>query len=118
MAEAFAKKIGLQASSAGIIPSDKINPMVIEVMKEKNIDISCNTPKMLTEEMIKTATIIVTMGCSVEKICPRPILTKIQKKLIDWEIEDPKGKPLEKLRLIRDTIEKKVIKLSENKQTL
>lgn len=111
MAEAFAIKNGFQSASAGIIPSNKINSIVIEVMKEKNIDISNNTPKMLTEEMIENATIVVTMGCSVEKICPRPMLTKMQKKVIDWEIEDPKGKSIEKIRLIRNKIENKVLEL-------
>lgn len=111
MAEAFAKKNGFQASSAGTNPSDKISPIVTEAMKEKNIDISFNVPKMLTEEMIEKASIVVTMGCSVEKICPKPLLTKMQKKLIDWEIKDTKGKSIEKVRLIRNKIENKILEL-------
>lgn len=111
MAEAFAKKNGYKASSAGTNPSDKISPIVTEVMKEKNIDISFNVPKMLTEELIENASIIVTMGCSVEKMCPKPMLAKMQKKLIEWEIEDPKGKPIEKVRLIQNKIENKILEL-------
>ena len=77
-------------------------------MKEKGIDISSSTPKLLTTEMINKATLVVTMGCSVEEVCPRPMLAKMQKKLVDWKIEDPKGKTVEEVRKIRDEIERKV----------
>ncbi len=112
MAEAFARKIGMSASSAGTRPSAKVNPIVVEMMKEKGIDLSVNKPKMLTNDMINRASVVVTMGCSVEEVCPRPMLAKMQKKLVDWHIDDPKGQPIEKVRQIRDEIEKKVRRLA------
>ena len=111
MAEAFAKLHGLNAASAGTIPGQSVNPAVVQVMKEKGIDISSNTPKLLTPEMIDKATLIVTMGCSVEDVCPRPMLAKMQKKLVDWDLEDPKGKTVEEVRKIRDEVERKVASL-------
>jgi arsenate reductase len=111
MAEAFAKKRGLKASSAGTVPSTTVNPTVVQVMKEKGVDISSKVPKLLTTEMINEATLVVTMGCSVEEVCPRPMLAKMQKKLVDWKIEDPKGKTVEQTRRIRDEIERKIADL-------
>ncbi len=111
IAEAFAKRRGLKASSAGTVPSSSVNPVVVQAMKEKAIDISSNKPKMLTNEMINDASLVVTMGCSVEEVCPRPMLAKMQKKLVDWDIEDPKGKTIEDIRKIRDEIERKVARL-------
>jgi ACR3 family arsenite transporter len=113
MAEAFAKKYGLSASSAGTIPAKTVNPVVVQLMQEKGIDIASNKPKMLTNEMIEKASLVVTMGCSVEAACPRPMLAEMQKKLVDWSLEDPKGKPVEEIRGIRDEIERLVVELSE-----
>jgi len=110
MAEAFANHYGkgkLVASSAGTLPSEKINPLVVEAMKEKGIDISENKPKLIDRKMIEEADIAIMMGCSVEEVCPAPLL----KKSINWNLEDPKGKKLEKVRQIRDEIEKRVLKL-------
>lgn len=112
MAEAFARRLGLKASSAGTVPSTKINPVVVQAMKEKDIDLVSNKPRMLTSEMIKEASIVVTMGCSVEEACPRPMLAQMQKKLVDWNLEDPKGKPIEEVRRIRDEIEARVAELA------
>jgi arsenate reductase (thioredoxin) len=111
MAQAFAQKYGLKSSSAGTVPSGKVNPEVVEVMKEKWIDISKNVPKILTSEMISRASLVITMGCSVAEVCPKPMLAKMQKKLVDWNLEDPKGKPLQEVRAIRDEIERRVRKL-------
>lgn len=113
MAEAFGRKYGLEASSAGTVPSQKVNPIVVEAMKEKGIDLSNNSPKMLTNNMIDRASLVVTMGCSVEEVCPRPMLAKMQKKLMDWDLQDPKGKSIEQVRVIRDEIEARVKRLSE-----
>ena len=110
MAEAFANHYGkgkLIASSAGVMLADRVNPVVVEAMKEKGIDISMKKPKLLTMEMAEEANLIITMGCSVEKFCPAPLL----KNVIDWGLEDPKGKPIEKVQEIRDEIEGRVIKL-------
>jgi arsenate reductase len=111
IAEAFARRRGLKADSAGTQPSTSVNPVVVQAMKEKGIDISSNKPKMLTNEMITQASLVVTMGCSVEEVCPRPMLAKMQKKLVDWDIEDPKGKTIDEIRKIRDEIERKVARL-------
>jgi arsenate reductase (thioredoxin) len=108
IAEAFAKSRGLKALSAGTMPAQSVNPIVVQAMKEKGIDISSNKPKMLTNEMITQASLVVTMGCSVEEVCPRPMLANMQKKLVDWDIEDPKGKTIEEVQKIRDEIERKV----------
>ncbi len=114
MAEAFALKRGLPASSAGTLPSDGVNPVVLEAMKERGIDISSNVPKMLTKKMIDEARLVITMGCSVAEACPRPMLAKLQKKLVDWDLEDPKGKSIHEVRRIRDEVERKVIELADS----
>jgi protein-tyrosine-phosphatase len=111
MAEAFAKKLGLSATSAGTLPATRINPLVVKVMKEKGIDLSTNRPKVLTMQMVNEADLIVTMGCSVEEVCPAPIVAKMQKKLVDWNLNDPKGRPIEMVRQIRDEIEREVAEL-------
>ena len=118
MAEAFAKKHGMNARSAGTIPSARINPTVVDAMRERGIDISSNQPKILTPELIRDARLVVTMGCSIEEACPKPIVAQMQKKLIEWDLEDPKGKPLEGVRKIRDEIESKVAELSKSTETL
>jgi protein-tyrosine-phosphatase len=110
MAEAFANHYGkgkLVASSAGVMLADRVNPVVVEAMKEKGIDISMNKPKLLTTKMAEEADQIITMGCSVEKFCPAPLL----KNVIDWGLEDPKGKQIDEVRQIRNEIEKRVLKL-------
>jgi arsenate reductase (thioredoxin) len=116
MAEAFARKQGMRASSAGTVPSSKVNAVVVQAMKEKGIEIGSSTPKMLTSEMIREASIVVTMGCSVEEACPRPMLAQMQKKLVDWDLPDPKGRSIEEVREIRDEIERRVTELSETQK--
>lgn len=110
MAEAFANLLGkgkLDASSAGVMVAERINPTVVEVMREKGIDISAKKPKTMTPKMAEEADIIITMGCGVEGICPAPLLKNVK----DWGLEDPKGKPIEEVRRIRDEVEKKVMEL-------
>jgi protein-tyrosine-phosphatase len=63
---------------------------------------------MLTMDMIDQADLVITMGCSVEKVCPQPMIEKMNKKIIDWKLEDPKGKPLPEVRRIRNEIEDRV----------
>ncbi|MDA4115629.1 MAG: arsenate reductase ArsC [Thaumarchaeota archaeon] len=111
MAEAFARRRGLKADSAGTMPATTVNPAVVQVMKEEGIDLSSSKPKLLTNEMINKAALVVTMGCSVEEVCPRPMLAKMQKKLVDWDLEDPKGKTVAQVREIRDEIERRVAAL-------
>jgi arsenate reductase len=110
MAEGFAKHYGngnVEAISAGTVPSSEINPLVVQVMQEKGIDISKNRPKQITNQMVQEADTIVVMGCSAQGFCPAPLLGKV----VDWNIGDPRGKSLEKVREIREEIEAKVRKL-------
>ena len=107
MAGAFAKKYGEDkfiVSSAGNKPAEKVNSVVVQVMQEKGIDISKNKPKLLTFQMAQESDLIVTMGCNDQGICPGPFF----KPTIDWRLEAPKGKPIEKVREIRDQIERQV----------
>jgi arsenate reductase len=108
MAEAFARRKGLKAESAGTMPSGSVNPTVVEAMSERSFNFSPKKPKMLTMDMIDRADVVITMGCSVEEVCPRPMLDKMQKKLIDWKLPDPKGKSLPEVRKIRNEIERRV----------
>ena len=97
----------VKASSAGTKPSKEVNPVVIQAMKEKGIDVSRNKPKLLDVKMAEMADVVVTMGCGAEGVCPAPLFEKV----IDWQLEDPKGKPTEKVREIRDQIERNVLEL-------
>ena len=116
MAEAFARRKGFQAESAGTQPAVSVNPAVIEAMAEKAFNFSFKKPKMLTMEMIDTADLVITMGCSVEKVCPRPMLERMNKKLVDWGLEDPKGKSLPDVRRIRNEIESRVEELAKGQE--
>jgi arsenate reductase (thioredoxin) len=112
MAEAFANKYGIGkivASSAGNKPAEKVNPIVVDVMKEKGIDISEHKPRLITFQIAQEPDLIITMGCNDNGVCPGPFF----KPTMDWNLEDPKGKPVEKVREIRDEIEKRVIALIE-----
>ncbi len=108
MAYGFGKKLGLNCQSAGTFPSEKINPVVAEAMLEKGIDIRGNEPRAMTVDMVRNADLVIIMGCSIEDACPRPIAVEMKKKIVDWGIEDPKNKPLDQVRAIRDAIEVKV----------
>jgi protein-tyrosine-phosphatase len=115
MAEGFFKKYapkGYEVISAGTVPTSQINPIAVEVMKEVEIDISKQKPKDLTEDMMRNATTIINMGCMDDKFCPALFVPKV----IDWGIEDPKDKPIEKVREIRDEIEKRVSEIIDSHQ--
>jgi protein-tyrosine-phosphatase len=110
MAEAFFRKhmhSGFYTSSAGTKPSTKVNPIVSQAMKEVGIDIESQIPKSLSNEMLDESVITVNMGCMDKESCPALFV----KDLLDWNIQDPKGKPIEEVRMIRDQIETKVIEL-------
>ena len=107
MAEGFFKKYapkGFKVQSAGTKPVFQINPIVVEAMKEVGIDISKQKSKELTDEMIRDSDSVVNMGCMDKNFCPTIWLPKV----IEWNLEDPKGKSIEKVREIRDEIEKRV----------
>jgi protein-tyrosine-phosphatase len=111
MAEAIARAYGVDAISAGTVPAPSVNPTVIDAMRERGFNLSSNKPKMLTSQMIEDADYVVTMGCRVESVCPKPLIVKLEKKLVDWHIDDPKGKSIEEVRKIRAQIENQVIEL-------
>jgi protein-tyrosine-phosphatase len=113
IAEGFFRKYvssNYQPISAGTQPINEINPLAIEVMKEVGIDISRQTPKMISEAMINQSTKIVNMGCMDKESCPALFLNNV----IDWAIPDPKGKSIDEVRKIRNQIEAKVIELVQN----
>ena len=95
-------KPGCRAISAGTAPAERVHPEVIAVMREIGIDLSAATPQKLTEELAKQADVLVTMGCG--EACPFvPGL-----RVVDWSLPDPKGKPVEIVRQIRDQIHEQV----------
>lgn len=110
MAEGFFNRYapkGYEAISAGTKPISQINPIAVEVMREADIDISNQKSKELTEDMIRNSSNIVNMGCMEKESCP----TLFLQNLLDWNIEDPKAKPIEKVREIRDEIDQRVKEL-------
>ena len=100
----LARKAGdrVLVHSAGSAPGEVLNPAVVAAMAELGIDISAESPKLLTDEMGRTADVIVTMGCG--DACP----VYPGKRYLDWELPDPAGKRLEEVRPIRDDIEARV----------
>ena len=110
MAEGFFKKYApkeYEGISAGTMPVSEINPLAVEVMREVDIDISGQKSKEITEDMIRNSSKIVNMGCMDKVSCP----TLFLQNLLDWNIEDPKDKQIDKVREIRDEIEQRVKKL-------
>jgi len=89
---------------AGTNPVSQINPLVVEAMKEVGIDISKQKSKELTDEMIRESDNVVNMGCMNKNFCPTICLPKV----IEWNLEDPKGKSIEEVREIRDEIEERI----------
>lgn len=94
--------------SAGTEPGPRVHPQVLEAMKEVGIDLSAAKPQKLTAELAKGSSLLVTMGCG--EACPAvPGLVRE-----DWPLEDPKGKPIERVREIRDDIRARVARLAES----
>jgi len=87
-----------EADSAGTTPAGQVHPEVVEAMLELGVDLSGRVPQRLTEEMASRADVVVTMGCGDE--CPYIP----GKRYVDWELEDPAGRPLPEVRRIRDEI--------------
>jgi arsenate reductase len=109
MAAAFfgslADPVKARPISAGTEPSDRVHPVVVEAMREAGLDLSSATPRRLTDELARTATLLVTMGCGEQ--CP--YVPGLERD--DWELPDPKDRPLEEVRAIRDTIRRRVEQL-------
>jgi arsenate reductase len=113
MAEGFFVKYapkGYKGISAGTRPTANINPVAVEAMKEVGIDISQQRPKIIDEDMIRNSNKSVNMGCMDHSECPMLFMNNV----IDWGIDDPKGKPIEQVRAIRDEIERRVRELAKD----
>jgi arsenate reductase len=93
---------GHAALSAGTRPAGHVHPEVVEVMQELGIDLSDRQPQLLTRELAERADVVVTMGCGDE--CPYIA----GKRYIDWNLPDPKNRPLDEVRAIRDDIARRV----------
>lgn len=110
MAEAFFRKYApdsYETVSAGTKHTTEINPVAIKAMSQIGLDISKQKPKEMTEDMIINSVKIVKMGCMDKNFCPTLFIPKV----VDWGIEDPKEKSIEKVAEIRDEIEKRVKEL-------
>jgi arsenate reductase len=90
------------ALSAGTTPAERVHPEVVEVMREIGLDLSDREPQLLTEELARTADLVVTMGCG--DACPYVP----GKRYFDWDLADPKGRPVGQVRAIRDDIARRV----------
>jgi arsenate reductase len=95
-----------RALSAGTTPAERVHPEVVEVMRELDFDLSDRTPQKLTRELAEEADVVVTMGCGDE--CPYIP----GKRYIDWDLPDPKGRPIDEVRAIRDDIAGRVNELA------
>ncbi|HYV01046.1 MAG TPA: arsenate reductase ArsC [Actinomycetota bacterium] len=97
----------VRVRSAGSTPADQINPAVVQAMAEVGVDLSKEFPKPLTDEAVRAADVVITMGCG--DACP----IYPGKRYLDWDLPDPSGKLLEEVRPIRDEIDRKVKGLVE-----
>lgn len=97
------------AVSAGTEPGTRVHPEVLEAMKEVGIDLSGVEPRFLSEELARAASALITMGCG--EACP--VVPGAERD--DWPLEDPKGKPMERVRAIRDDVRARVAALIQQK---
>ncbi|MFJ4480522.1 arsenate reductase ArsC [Streptomyces xanthochromogenes] len=105
MAAAFLDHLSLgqvEVRSAGSAPTGSVNPAVVEAMAEAGIDISAQTPKMLTTQAVQASDVVITMGCG--DACP----VFPGKKYLDWKLDDPAGQGVAAVRPIRDEIERHI----------
>jgi len=105
MAAGFARHLGgdgVAVFSGGSEPADAVNPVAVAAMAERGIDIGAEQPRRWTDDGVRAADVVVTMGCG--DTCPYyPGL-----RYLDWELDDPAGRPIEEVRPIRDEIERRV----------
>ena len=92
----------VQVRSGGSEPGDQINPIAILAMAEEGIDISQGVPQLMTTEQVRDSDVVITMGCG--DVCP----IVPGKRYEDWQLADPKGRPLEEVRPIRDDIKRRI----------
>ncbi|MFD7017601.1 arsenate reductase ArsC [Streptomyces sp. NPDC059928] len=105
MAAAFVAHLAggrIEVRSAGSAPADAVNPAAVAAMKERGIDISAETPKILTADAVQTSDVVITMGCG--DTCPVFPGTRY----LDWQLDDPAGQGVAAVRPIRDAIEQRV----------
>jgi protein-tyrosine-phosphatase len=95
----------VEVRSAGSEPADRVNPSAVEAMAEEGIDITAETPKVLTTDAVQASDVVITMGCG--DACP----IYPGKRYEDWQLEDPAGKGVESVRPIRDEIKRRVLAL-------
>ncbi len=100
LAHHAAGKVGV--TSAGSAPADQVNPAVVEVMREVGLDLTRELPKRLSTDAVRTADVVVTMGCG--DACP----VFPGKRYLDWQLDDPAGKDAAAIRPIRDEIDRRV----------
>jgi len=92
----------IEVRSAGSLPGDRVNPVAVAAMAEEGIDISTQTPKVLTTESVQASDVVITMGCG--DACP----IFPGKRYEDWELDDPAGKGIDTVRRVRDDIRGRV----------
>ena len=91
-----------RALSAGTTPAQRVHPEVVEVMRELDVDLAGRTPQLLTRELAEQADVVVTMGCGDR--CP--FVPGV--RYLDWDLPDPKGRPIAEVRATRDEIARRV----------
>ena len=105
MAAAFLHRLGegrVEVRSAGSAPAESVNPAVVAAMAEAGIDLTAETPKILTTEAVQASDVVITMGCG--DACP----VFPGKRYLDWRLDDPAGQGVAAVRPIRDDIERRV----------
>ncbi|WP_206446406.1 arsenate reductase ArsC [Agrococcus sp. KRD186] len=105
MAAGFLRELSggaIEVRSAGSMPAEQINPVAVEAMREAGIDITAESPKVLTTDAVRTSDVVITMGCG--DACP----IFPGKRYEDWELADPAGQGIESVRPIRDEIEQRI----------
>jgi arsenate reductase (thioredoxin) len=106
---AMADPARAQAISAGTQPGDRVHPEVVIAMREVGIDLSGKQPQLLTDELARAASLLVTMGCG--EACPYVLGLERD----DWPLADPKGRPMAEVRAVRDDIRQRVAALIERR---
>jgi protein-tyrosine-phosphatase len=105
MAAGYLERLGngaVRVLSAGSEPADRLNPVAVAAMAEEGIDISSETPELLSTDTVLESDVVITMGCG--DTCP----VFPGKRYEDWDLEDPAGLPIERVRAIRDDIRSRV----------